>query len=87
MNEYERGYRDAMAKADEIVADLQGRLLASAEKIRKDGTWNTGWPFYKDYVAQAWDRTAKDVLAASKSLRTIRDVFEIVTKREFEKEL
>jgi hypothetical protein len=55
-----------------IVADLEARWRRSAARYRRDGTWNTGWPSYRDFVAPKWEQAARETEAAADGLAAIR---------------
>lgn len=60
------------ARCAALCADLEGRWRASAARIRREGTWNSGWPWYKPFVAKKWEQAARDTESAADGLATIR---------------
>jgi hypothetical protein len=62
------------ARCEAICADLEARWRASARRLRYEGTWNTGWPFYKKFVAPKWEQAAKDTEAAADGLAAVRKI-------------
>lgn len=59
-------------RCDAICADLENRWRRSAQRLRRDGTWNTGWPFRRTFVAPKWEQAAKDTEAAADGIAAIR---------------
>lgn len=62
------------ARCETICADLEARWRKSAARLRADGTWNTGWPFNRTFVAPKWEQAAKDTEAAADGLAAIRNL-------------
>lgn len=59
-------------RCETICLDLEIRWRKSAERLRREGTWNTGWPFNRTFVAPKWEQAAKDTEAAADGLAAIR---------------
>lgn len=63
-------------RCDALCADLEGRWRRAAERIRAEGTWNTGWPFYRTFVAKKWEQAARDMESAADGLAVIRRIIQ-----------
>jgi len=74
VSDYERGFQDGLKAANTVAYDLENRWRSSAQKIRRDGTFTTGWPFRREYVAKKWEQSAKDTEAAADGIKAIRSV-------------
>lgn len=61
-------------RCDAICADLEERWRKSAQRLRTAGTWNTGWPFRRTFVALKWEQAAKDMESAANGIAAIRKV-------------
>ncbi len=59
-------------RCEAICADLENRWRQSAQRLRRDGTWKTGWPFRSTFVAPKWEQAAKDTEAAADGIAAIR---------------
>ena len=74
MNEITEAIAHERARCDTICADLENRWRESAQKLRRDGTWNTGWPFRRTFIAPKWEQAAKDTEAAANGIAAIRKI-------------
>lgn len=72
--DYDEGFRAGLARANEVALDLEIRWRNCAQKTRAEGTFNTGWPFRRTFVAKGFDRSAKDIEAAADGIRAIRTI-------------
>jgi hypothetical protein len=59
-------------RCETICLGLEIRWRKSAERLRREGTWNTGWPFYRNFVAAKWEQAARDTEAAADGLAAVR---------------
>ena len=64
--------RERCARLNEALAE---KFEASAARVRVAGSFNTRslWPPFRKItvIAEKWDRTARDIEAAARSLRTV----------------
>jgi hypothetical protein len=60
-NDYRIGFADGVAKSNLIYKDWAMRLRRAAQKTREEGTWDSGWPFHKKFVAKKWEENARQV--------------------------
>ena len=79
-NDYQSGFADGVAKSNLVYKDWANRLRKSAQKTREDGTWSTGWPFNKKFVAPKWEECARQLEDMADNLDKVRaEVSEKVT--------
>jgi len=74
MTEIEKAVAQERARCVAICADLEARWRRSAQRLRYDGTWNTGWPFYRKFVAPKWEQSARDTESAADGIAAIRKI-------------
>lgn len=71
---YEQGFRDGVATANGVAADLEERWRAAAAKTRADGTcrsWFFGW---RVRIAPAYEKNAKTIESAADGIKAIREI-------------
>lgn len=59
-------------RCEGICANLEQRWRSTAAKTRRDGTWTTGWPFNRTFVAPKWEQAARNIEAAADGISAIR---------------
>lgn len=70
--DYRAGFEAGVSKTNQVYQAWAKSIRRSAEKTRKEGTWNNGWPFYKEFTARKWEECAKSLESAADALDKIR---------------